>query len=195
MVRPDTAGVLLASTSRYRRTLLERLLPEFEVMAPDVDEAVVADESPSARAARLAMLKAEAGVEHANDRVVIGSDQVASLSGRVLRKPGSHTRAARQLADCVGRTVDFHTSVCVIAPGQRDQHTDHTRVVFRETSDALREAYLKREQPYDCAGSFKSEALGIALMSRIDNEDPTALQGLPLIWLADCLQRFGVEIL
>ena len=100
----------------------------------------------------------------------------------------------QQLADCAGQTVDFHTAVCVVAHGHREQHTDHTRVVFRETSEALREAYLRREQPYDCAGSFKSEALGIVLMARIDNQDPTALQGLPLIWLADCLQRVGVAI-
>ena len=194
MAPQEPAGVVLASTSRYRRALLERLLPSFEVMAPQVDEALVADEAPADRAARLAALKAEAGARQAADQLVIGSDQVASLSGRVLRKPGGHERAMQQLADCAGQTVDFHTAVCVIAPGQRGQHTDHTRVVFRQGSDALRDAYLRREQPYDCAGSFKSEALGIILMSRIDSQDPTALQGLPLIWLADCLQRFGVAI-
>ena len=194
MARPEPAGVMLASTSRYRRALLERLLPSFEIMAPDVDESLIPDEAPAARAARLALLKAEAGARHAPDRVVIGSDQVASLNGRILRKPGNHERAMQQLAACAGKTVDFHTAVCVIAPGQREQHTDHTRVVFRDSSETQREAYLRREQPYDCAGSFKSEALGIVLMSRIENEDPTALQGLPLIWLADCLQRVGATI-
>jgi len=195
MARSKPAGVVLASTSRYRRALLERVLPVFEARAPEVDEALLPDERPAERAARLAVLKAESGASVATDKVVIGSDQVASLSGRVLRKPGSHDRAVRQLADCSGRTVDFHTAVCVIAPNRREQHTDHTRVVFRQTSDALREAYLRYEKPYDCAGSFKSEGLGIILMYRIDNEDPTALQGLPLIWLTDCLQRFGIEIL
>ncbi len=188
-------AVALASTSRYRRALLERLLSDFRCLDPAVDETPLAGELPAARAIRLARLKAEAGARMAAGCIVIGSDQVASLDQEILRKPGSHARAVAQLEACNGRHVDFYTAVCVLHAGQASEHLDHTQVVFRDSDAQLRHDYLLQEQPYDCAGSFKSEGLGVILMERIDNQDPTALQGLPLIWLARCLRNLGAALL
>lgn len=185
--------LVLASSSRYRRELLGRLGLEFDVRAPAIDESERPGEMPEALASRLAAAKAEAAAEPGT--LVIGSDQVPSLDGRILRKPGGHAAARRQLEDCQGRGVDFFTAVCVLdaASGRRWEHCDSTRVVFkRQTSTAL-DFYLEREQPYDCAGGFKVEGLGIALFERIDSSDPTALIGLPLIWLADVLQQAGMD--
>jgi len=185
--------LVLASSSRYRRALLERLGLPFESIAPEVDETALPGEAPEALAIRLAAAKAQA--VRGGGTVVIGSDQVASLGGEVLRKPGTHERALEQLDRCQSRTVSFHTAVCVVrdADGHRWQWVDHTRVAFaRHSRDAL-DAYLRREQPYDCAGGFKAEGLGIALFERIDSEDPTALIGLPLIRLAAILAEAGLD--
>ncbi|MDJ0927332.1 MAG: Maf family nucleotide pyrophosphatase [Gammaproteobacteria bacterium] len=188
--------VVLASSSRYRRELLSRLLTQFDSVAPAVDETRLPDEEPAALSARLARAKAEAVAATVSDAIVIGSDQVAALGEQVLGKPGNAERALEQLLASSGRSVDFHTAVCVIGPQHSavDRHVDLTTVHFRDLGEAELRRYLVAEQPFDCAGSFKSEGLGVTLMTRIDNEDPTALQGLPLIWLADCLRRLGMTL-
>lgn len=185
--------LVLASTSRYRRSLLERLGLAFDSAAPGIDEMPLPDEPPKTLATRLAAAKA--GAVPGRDVVVIGADQVASLGGQVLRKPGTHANALEQLGRCQGRAVSFHTAVCVLRAddGRRWQYVDHTRVVFARHSRAVLDAYLRREQPYDCAGGFKAEGLGIALFERIDSEDPTALIGLPLIRLAAVLAEAGFD--
>jgi septum formation protein len=187
--------IVLASTSRYRAELLRRLLDGFEQIAPDVDEQPLPGEAPAARAARLAAAKAAAVSEKHRDAVVIGSDQVAALDGRVLHKPGSSDNAHEQLRASSGNIVDFHTGLCVFdREGRLQTHTDHTRVVFRTLSDQEIRRYLAREHPFDCAGSFKSEGAGIALFERIESEDPTALIGLPLIALARLLREAGIPV-
>lgn len=183
--------LVLASTSVYRRQLLERLGLPFETIAPGTDERELADERPAARALRLAAAKA-ADVRR-DDAVVIGSDQVAALDSRILRKPGTHERAVEQLAACQGRTVDFFTAVAVRSGGEATSHVDHTRVVFRKLPRSSLEYYITREQPLACAGGFKAEGLGIALFEQIDSRDPTALIGLPLIWLAAALTEAGLN--
>ena len=189
--------VVLASTSRYRAQLLQRLLPDFTRAAPGVDEQPLPDEAPAARAARLALAKARVVAEDIHDAIVIGSDQVAALDARVLDKPGNAANAIAQLAECSGRTVDFHTALCVLdtrRPGHCAQAVDLTRVVFRTLSDAEISGYVAREQPLDCAGSFKAEGLGIALFERIESRDPSALIGLPLIALAGMLRDCGLAL-
>lgn len=190
----DKLPVVLASTSRYRRALLARLLTDFSCRSPAVDETPQPRESPRALAERLASLKAQSAA--GESAIVIGSDQVAAVGDRVLSKPGSLEPAIAQLTACSGRSVIFYTAVCVIGPGAEAPrtHVDLTTVVFRSLSATEIRRYLEREQPFDCAGSFKAEGLGVALMERIDNQDPTALQGLPLIWLADCLRALGVAL-
>lgn len=185
--------LVLASTSRYRRELLGRLGIPFETRAPAVDETAGADEPPAALAARLARAKALAAGEPGC--VVIGADQVASLAGRILRKPGGHAAAVEQLAACAGRAVDFHTAVCVVETdsGREWRWTDHTCVQFAHRDRALLERYVALEQPYDCAGGFKAEGLGICLFERIDSTDPTALIGLPLIFVARALTEAGLD--
>lgn len=190
--------IVLASTSRYRREFLARLTPSFRVQAPRVDETALADESPLALARRLALAKAHAVAADCGAALVIGSDQVAELGGRALGKPGSVAAAHAQLAACSGLEVHFHTALCVIDTrgGSPAVHCgiDRTRVVFRPLDAATIERYVEREQPLDCAGSFKCEGLGIALFERIETVDPTALVGLPLIALARLLRECGMEI-
>jgi septum formation protein len=188
--------IVLASTSRYRAELLRRLLDGFEQIAPDVDEQPLPGEAPAARAARLAAAKAAAVSKKHRDAVVIGSDQVAALDGRVLHKPGSSDKAHEQLRASSGNTVHFHTGLCVFdgRDGRLQSCTDETRVVFRTLSDEEIRRYLAREHPFDCAGSFKSEGAGIALFERIESEDPTALIGLPLIALARLLREAGIPV-
>lgn len=187
--------VLLASSSVYRRELLARLLPAFETAVPDVDETPRTGETPDAMAARLAGLKARHCAAGRPDSIVIGSDQVPVLSDRVLRKPGSRERAVQQLSECSERAVEFLTAVAVIGPGGREEtHLDQTLVRFRRLSAEEIERYVDAERPFDCAGSFRAEGLGIALFESIESRDPTALQGLPLIWLAGCLNRFGLPV-
>ena len=187
--------IILASTSRYRRELLARLQLPFTTRSPETNEDVIDGEAPIAMAGRLALAKAKS--IGAADAIVIGSDQVASLDGRILRKPGSAEAAVAQLRACRGKSVLFHTGVAVIATrdGTTLQHVDRTEVVFRRLDDAALERYVQLESPLDCAGSFKSEGLGVALFERISSEDPTALIGLPLIFVADALRKLGADAL
>lgn len=189
--------LILGSTSRYRRELLTRLRLPFEVVAPDVDETPLPGETPAALACRLALAKARAVSELHPDAVVIGSDQVADLQGRPLGKPGTHDRATMQLREMRGQTVLFQTAVSVIHPATSFQETAlvTVQVRFRMLDDAEIEAYLQAEQPYDCAGSAKSEGLGIVLLESITNDDPTALIGLPLIQTSRLLRAAGVSLL
>lgn len=194
---PGTRAVVLGSTSRYRRQLLERLHLRFEVASPDVDESSRPGEIPSRLALRLALEKAWAVARRFPDAVVIGSDQVADLDGIALGKPGTHERAVDQLRRMRGRSVVFQTAVAVVcqASGFEQVELAPVRVRFRELDDDEIEAYLRAEQPYDCAGSAKSEGLGIALLDAIDNDDPTALVGLPLIRTCRMLRAAGVKLL
>jgi septum formation protein len=189
--------VILASTSRYRRELLARLRLPFDVQAPEVDETPLAGEAPRALAERLALEKASAVARRFPEAVVIGSDQVADLAGEPLGKPGDHTRATAQLRRMRGQTLVFQTAVAVVcqATGFAQCDLAPVRVVFRNLSDAAIETYLRSEQPYDCAGSARSEGLGIALLEAIDSDDPTALVGLPLIRTANMLRAAGVDLL
>jgi len=188
--------LILASTSPYRRELLTRLRLEFETCAPEVTENHVVGESPAGRALRLAREKASSVARRLTDAVVIGSDQVAALDDTVLDKPGSATRCHEQLASVSGRTVRFLTA-CVVLGGEgaaQLAHVDTTTVVFRTLERTEIERYVAVDQPLDCAGSFKAEALGITLIERIESGDPTALIGLPLIWLAAALRATGFPL-
>ncbi|MBM4221201.1 MAG: septum formation protein Maf [Gammaproteobacteria bacterium] len=189
--------VLLASQSAYRRELLGRLLGSFDTLAPEVDERPLPGEQPAQLAQRLAALKARAGAANAPGTVVIGSDQVAALGTQILGKPGSVERAVSQLLQCSGQSVVFHTAVCVLGPGSdtRLECVDTTRVRFRKLTEAMARRYVAADQPLDCAGSFKAERRGVLLLESIDSSDPTAIQGLPLIWLAHALQERGVEVI
>ena len=190
-------SVVLGSTSRYRRELMERLRVPFTVAAPHVDETPLPGEAPKALALRLALAKAKAVAALHPEAVVIGSDQVADLAGQPLGKPGEHERAVAQLRQMRGQTVIFQTALAVVclATGFEQVDLAEVRVVFRDLSDEEIEAYLQAEKPYDCAGSAKSEGLGIALLESIDNDDPTALIGLPLIRTARLLRQAGVKLL
>jgi len=193
----DNRPVVLGSTSRYRQELLARLRIPFSVTAPNVDETPVAGETPKNLALRLALAKAQAVAVLHPQAVVIGSDQVADLAGQPLGKPGEHARAVQQLRQMRGQTVIFQTALAVVcqATGFKTVDLAEVRVVFRDLSDEEIEAYLQAEKPYDCAGSAKSEGLGIALLESIDNDDPTALIGLPLIRTARLLRQAGVKLL
>jgi septum formation protein len=185
--------LLLASTSRYRRELLGRLGLPFEARAPAADESALPGEPPERMAARLAAAKARSIA--AQDAIVIGSDQVASLDGRLLRKPGRHDVALAQLEAAQGKTVVFHTGVFVLdtGSGRSWAHVDQTDVRFARRTRRELDRYLAIEQPYDCVGSFMSEGLGVALFESIESRDPTALIGLPLIWLAAALKDAGLD--
>jgi septum formation protein len=189
--------LVLGSTSRYRRELLQRLGLPFEVAAPDVDETPRPGESPTHLSQRLALAKARAVAERFPQAVVIGSDQVADLNGQTLGKPGTHERAVEQLRAMSGQVVVFQTALAVVcqASGFEARDLAEVRVQFRRLSDDAIEAYLRAEQPYDCAGSAKSEGLGIALLEAIDNDDPTALVGLPLIRTCQLLRQAGLPLL
>lgn len=195
---PAPARLILASTSRYRRSLLERLGIEFSVESPGLEEVHVAGEPPPERALRLAVAKAQSVADHHPGAVVIGSDQVAAAGGEILDKPGHAAGARAQLARLSGATALFHTACAVVGPAAgtalRATHLDTTRVVFRALTSEEIERYVARERPFDCAGSFKSEALGVSLLERIESRDPTGLIGLPLIWLAATLRTLGYEI-
>lgn len=188
--------LILGSTSRYRRELLGRLHVPFEVNAPDVDETPLAGEAPAALALRLALAKARAVARQAGaGTVVIGSDQVADVDGQPIGKPGTHERAVAQLRAMSGREIVFQTAVAVVRAdtGFERALLAPVRVRFRTLSDAEIERYLRLEQPYDCAGSAKSETLGIALLSAIESDDPTALVGLPLIRTCELLRAAGLD--
>ncbi|HET6725950.1 MAG TPA: Maf family nucleotide pyrophosphatase [Gammaproteobacteria bacterium] len=185
--------IILASSSPYRRELLARLRLPFECHSPDIDETPLAGELPAALAERLARTKAEAVASSRHEpSLVIGSDQVASIGGEPIGKPGSHERARAQLQRASGRTLDFYTALTILnsGSGRRENALDVTRVTFRRLADAEIERYLDHECPYNCAGSFKAEGLGITLFKSIESSDPTALIGLPLIAVSTLLRRF-----
>ncbi len=190
-----TPRLILASTSRYRRELLMRLAVPFEVVSPEVDECALPGEAPNDLAERLALAKATAvGARHP-EAIVIGSDQVAELDGRAVGKPHTHAAATAQLRAMSGRAVAFHTAVAVVRHGTHFAAVLSARVQvrFRTLGDGQIERYLLADRPYDCAGSAKSESLGIALLASIDSDDPTALVGLPLIRTCELLRRAGLD--
>ena len=190
-------NLVLASTSVYRKELLSRLGLPFISAAPNIDETPHREESPQRLVARLAEAKARAVAAQYPDALIIGSDQVATVEERILGKPGNHAQAVAQLRLASGKGLCFLTGLCLLNARSGASQTDIVpyTAVFRTLSDAQIENYLNRDQPYHCAGSFKSEALGIALCERFEGEDPNALIGLPLIRLIDMLQREGVDIL
>jgi septum formation protein len=194
---PQPRQLVLGSTSGYRRELLARLHIAFDVAAPDVDETPLPNEAPQVMAMRLALAKAHAVAAQFPSAIVIGSDQVADLNGIPLGKPGTHERSVAQLRMMRGQTVIFQTAVAVVCveTGFAQSDLAAVRVRFRDLTDAEIEHYLRTEQPYDCAGSAKSEGLGIALLAAIDSDDPTALIGLPLIRTCTLLRTAGLDVL
>ena len=188
--------LVLASTSSYRKVLLERLGLPFAVASPHADERPLTGEDAPATALRLAQLKAQSVRAAHRDALIIGSDQVATGAGRSLGKPGDHANAVRQLRALSGKSADFHTAVALLdaANGSLQTRVVPCRVHFRPMDDKRIERYLAREKPYDCAGSAKAEGLGIALIARIETEDPTSLIGLPLIALTEMLERAGLPV-
>ena len=194
---PEIRQLILASTSPYRRELMQRLRIPFDVVSPEVDESPLAGELPRDLACRLALAKARAVARLHPRAVVIGSDQVADLDGEPLGKPGTHVRAMEQLRRMSGTTVIFQTAVAVVCleAGFSQEELAPVRVKFRELSEAEIQSYLLAERPYDCAGSAKSEGLGIALLDSIDSDDPTALVGLPLIRTCRMIRAAGVKVL
>lgn len=186
--------LILASTSKYRKSLLERLCIPFETLSPEVDETPLPDETPAQLVLRLAQAKA-AAIANANpDAWVIGSDQVADFLGAAIGKPHTHERAMAQLQLMRGETIVFRTGLCLMHQDTVHLTSVDTEVSFRKLSDEVIERYLLTEHPYDCAGSAKSEGLGISLLSSIKSNDPTALIGLPLIALSGFLRDAGFEI-
>ena len=199
----ETAGAMpsrrlvLASTSRYRRMLLERLGLPFETVSPQVDEVPLPGEAPAATAFRLAAGKAHSVAANYRDALIIGSDQVADCQGQAIGKPGTHENAVAQLTTLSGQTVVFHTGLALLdsASGACATALVDVTSTYRHLTREEIESYLRREQPYDCAGSVRSEALGIALFERIESDDPTALIGLPLIQLSRMLAAAGIAVL
>ncbi len=188
-------SLILASSSRYRRELLQRLRLSFESISPDLDESPLPGEAPADLARRLALAKAQAVASIHPDAVVIGSDQVADLDGQAIGKPGTHERATAQLRQMSGRRVVFQTAVAVVRRDTGYQRCELAAVAveFRALADEQIERYLRLEQPYDCAGSAKCETLGIALLAAIHSDDPTALVGLPLIRTSMMLREAGID--
>ena len=193
MQNPSAPTIFLASSSRYRRELLNRFLDNYEVVDPEVDERNNLGLPPAELAQYLARKKAEAVAVNARKSLIIGADQLAVLEDRVLGKPGDHARAIEQLLASSGKTVTFLTAVCILDPvgRARYEHTDKTIVRFRQFDRRLAEAYLKHDEPYDCAGSFKLEGAGFVLFESVETDDPTGLIGLPMIWVADRLLQLG----
>ncbi|MDP6436850.1 MAG: Maf family nucleotide pyrophosphatase [Gammaproteobacteria bacterium] len=189
--------LVLASGSEYRRKLLSRICGNFECVSPQVDETPRDGEKPAGLANRLAIAKARSVAEAQPADLVIGSDQVADLHGNPLGKPGDHATAAKQLAACSGQEVVFHTAVCIcsVETGLEETCVDRTIVEFRDLSEAEIDRYLEKDKPWDCAGSFRSEGLGAVLFRSVSSSDPTALIGLPLIWVAAALRRAKFPLL
>ena len=193
MQNPSAPTIFLASSSQYRRELLNRFLDNYEVVDPEVDERNDLGLPPAELAQHLARKKAEAIAVNARKSLIIGADQLAVLEDRVLGKPGDHAKAIEQLLASSGKSVTFLTAVCILDPvgRARYEHTDKTVVRFREFDRRLAEAYLKHDKPYDCAGSFKLEGAGFVLFESVETDDPTGLIGLPMIWVADRLLQLG----
>lgn len=192
---PNT--LVLASTSPFRKDVLSRLKVPFEIFAPNVDESPLANETPSQLVLRLAEMKAQAAQSSYPNALVIGSDQVAVIEDTILGKPGNHEQAVKQLTQASGKQVDFLTGLCVLNTQTSKFHTDMVRfgVTFRQITPGQIENYLEKDKPYNCAGSFKSEGLGIALLERMVGSDPTAVIGLPLIRLVRMLEAEGMQII
>lgn len=195
MQNPSVATIVLASSSAYRQQLLDRLLDNYQTVSPGVDETADIDD-PGELAIFLARKKAETVSTGYRDALVIGADQLAVLDGQVLGKPGDHQKAVEQLLQASGKSVQFLTAVCVLDPIERRryEHVDSTVVRFRSFDRRLADAYLKHDEPYDCAGSFKIEGAGFVLFESVKTDDPTALIGLPMIWLSDRLLELGYLI-
>ena len=193
MQNPSAPQLILASSSAYRRGLLDRFLDEYQTVSPEVDETNEEGLSAADLASDLARKKAEAISANARRALIIGADQLAVLDDQVLGKPGNHQRAVEQLMAASGKTVQFLTAVCILDPVSRTrhEHTDTTTVRFRDYDRRLAESYLRHDEPYDCAGSFKLEGAGFVLFEAVDTDDPTALIGLPMIWVADRLLQLG----
>lgn len=193
MQNSSSPRILLASASRYRQGLLNRFLNDYETVSPDIDESAQESESASDLASRLAREKAETVSSQNPDALIIGADQLAVLDGVALGKPGDHQRALEQLLSTSGKMVRFLTAVCVLDPVTRKrlQHTDETMVRFRPYDRRLADTYLRHDEPYDCAGSFKIEGASFVLFESVSTDDPTALIGLPMIWLAGTLKDLG----
>lgn len=196
MQNPSAPPIVLASGSQYRRGLLDRFLDEYETVSPDVDESNPDGRAPAELAAQLARSKAEAVSVNARNALIIGADQLAVLDSQILGKPGTHQKAVEQLLAASGHGVTFLTAVCILDPlsRTRHEHIDRTTVQFRQFDRRLAEAYLRHDQPYDCAGSFKLEGAGFVLFESVKTDDPTALIGLPMIWVADVLLRLDYLI-
>lgn len=193
MQNPSAPSIVLASSSAYRRGLLDRFLDQYESVSPDVDESNDRGLATGELATYLARKKAEAVAVNARDALIIGADQLAVLDKQVLGKPGDHRKAVEQLLAASGKSVTFLTAVCILDPigRARYEHTDVTTVHFRRFDRRLAEAYLRHDEPYDCAGSFKLEGAGFVLFDAVKTDDPTALIGLPMIWVADRLLALG----
>lgn len=193
MQNPSAPEIFLASSSPYRRGLLNRFLDEFEAVSPDVDEQNDDGFEPATLVTRLARRKAEAVSANIHRSLIIGADQLAVLGDTVLGKPGNHAKAVEQLMAASGKTVTFLTAVCLLDPlsRKRIEHTDTTSVRFRDFDRRLAESYLRLDEPYDCAGSFKIEGAGFVLFESVRTEDPTALIGMPMIWLSGQLLQLG----
>ena len=196
MQNPSAPAIVLASSSPYRRGLLDRFLDEYEAISPDIDESNELELDPEALAIHLARKKAETVAINARDALIIGADQLAVLDDQVLGKPGDHPRAVEQLLAASGKSVRFLTAVCILDPVGRTryEHIDTTTVRFRDFDRRLAESYLRHDQPYDCAGSFKIEGAGFVLFEAVNTDDPTALIGLPMIWVSDVLLKLNYLI-
>ena len=196
MQDPSAPSIILASASPYRRDLLDRFLDEYQTVSPDIDESNPDDLNPKKLARYLARQKAETVSRNARDALIIGADQLAVLDGKVLGKPGSHQKAVEQLMAASGKIVTFRTAVCILDPVNRTrrEHVDKTVVRFRQFDRRLAESYLRHDQPYDCAGSFKIEGAGFVLFESVSTDDPTALIGLPMIWVSSVLLELGYLI-
>jgi len=193
MQNPSAPPIVLASSSAYRRGLLDRFLDDYETISPDLDESNELGLDPEALARHLARKKAEAVSVNSRAALIIGADQLAVLDDHVLGKPGNHQKAVEQLLAASGKAVTFLTAVCILDPVSRTryEHLDHTIVRFRKFDRRLAESYLRHDEPYDCAGSFKLEGAGFVLFESVKTDDPTALIGLPMIWVADRLLQLG----
>jgi septum formation protein len=196
MQNPSARAIVLASASPYRRSLLDRFLDDYQAVSPDIDESNVDGLKPKALARHLARKKAETVSMTARNSLIIGADQLAALDGQVLGKPGDHQKAVEQLLAASGQAVTFRTAVCILDPVGRTryEHVDKTTVRFRQFDRRLAESYLRHDEPYDCAGSFKIEGAGFVLFKAVTTDDPTALIGLPMIWVSDVLLELGYLI-
>ena len=189
--------LILASTSPFRRAILEKLGIDFEVASPQTDETVLNGETPQQLVERLAIAKAKAVADQQREGLVIGSDQVSVIDGVIIGKPGDHAAATKQLKAASGKRITFYTGLALInaATGNTQSEVVPFHVIFRQLSDSQIENYLRKEQPYNCAGSFKSEALGICLFEKLEGDDPNTLMGLPLIHLVRMLEKEGLNII